>query len=212
MFSFSVCWSCVRCRSCSLGRCRRDRCRVSCSEVVCFSLGVEVNCLNCVAPGSEVGIVFDDVPVEVVACITFGVVAFTCLDVDIGCLDCIRVAVVDCLSDGDIGFSCLDVNIEYVDFIHIFDVDCVSDVVATLFCLDVDIRWLVCIQVGYAVCIYDVIVVPILVVICVANVHFVIELIDGHIIDGHAIFSADNLELDVDVNCEMYVVDSDVNE
>ena len=29
-------------------------CEVACSEVVCFSLGVEVGCLDCVALGSEV--------------------------------------------------------------------------------------------------------------------------------------------------------------
>ena len=34
-----------------------------------------------------------------------GDVALTCLDVDIGCLDCIQVAVVDCLTDGDVGLS-----------------------------------------------------------------------------------------------------------
>ena len=39
--------------------------------------------------GCDVGIVLDDVPVAVAACITFGDVALACLDVDIGCLDCI---------------------------------------------------------------------------------------------------------------------------
>ena len=51
-------------------------------------------------------------PVAVAACITFCDVAVTCLDVDIGCFDCIRVAVVNCLTDGDVGFSCLNVDID----------------------------------------------------------------------------------------------------
>ena len=80
---------------------------VSCFEVVCCSLGVEVGCLDCVAHGCDVGIILDDVPITVAACISFGDVALICLDVDVGCLDCIRVAVVDCLTDGDVGLSVL---------------------------------------------------------------------------------------------------------
>ena len=76
---------------------------VSSFEVVCCSLCVEVDRLDCVTLGYDIGIVLDDVPVVVAACITFGDLALTCLDVDIKCLDCIQVAVVDCLTEGDLG-------------------------------------------------------------------------------------------------------------
>ena len=95
---------------------------------------------------------------------------------------------------------------------HIPDVDRISDVVVALFCLEVDIRWLVCIQVGCVICIYDVNVVLILDVIPVIGVVGVTEVIDGRVVDGLAVLSADSLELDVDVNREVYDVDSDVNE
>ena len=145
-------------------------------------------------------------PVAVVACITFGDSALTCLDVDLGCLDCIRAAVVDSLTDGDVGLSCLNVDIDCVDCIHIPEVDCIFDVVAALSCLEVGIRWFLCIQVGGFVCIYDALVVFIF-VIPVVDVDCVTDAVDGHVI-----LSADIFELDVDVNHEVFVVSPDVTE
>ena len=115
-----------------------------------------MGCFDCIALGSDAGITHGDVPVEVAAYVTFGDVALTCLDMDVGCLECIRVADVDCLSDCDVGFTAVDIGC--ADCIHIPDVNCVSEVVVAFFCLEVDIRWLVCIQVGCVVCISDVIV------------------------------------------------------
>ena len=178
-------------------------CEVSCFEVVCCSLGVEVGCFDFVALDYDVGIVLDDVPVAVAACVTLGDVAFTCLDVDIGCLDCIRVAVIECLTDGDVGLSCLDVDMDCVDCIHIPDVDCVSDVVVALSFLEVDVGWLLCIRVGCVVCLYDVVVVLVFDVILVVGVDCVTD---------HAILSADDVEFDVDVNHDVFVVDPDVTE
>ena len=84
------------------------------------------------------------------------------------------------------------------------DLDCISDGVAALFCLEVDTRWLVCIQVGGVVFIYDVIVMLMLDVILVVAVDGVTDVIDGRVIDGLAILSADDFELDMDVNRELY--------